>query len=429
MKKTLIAFAALSAIAGMAQAQSTVTLYGLLDANVGSAKTNVFTPFVPAPANAAALAANPRLANGSYSSQRQTIVGSGGLNGSRFGFRITEDLGGGLAAIGNLEGGLSIDTGASGQGGLLFGRQANVGVASASLGTVTIGRNKSPYYDVHASVGLRESAFDATSNTNFGTLANYNPADIAAVAAAPGVAAVTAAPGAAAAAYLLSNHASAAAPNAATWLGFNARVDNSIRYTSPNFSGFSVSGLYGFGENKTPAVDATKTVGASVQYANGPIGVYLAYQSDAYARTAGLKPALENILVGASYDFGVAKVGANYNRAKLKDVVASGFLNGTGVPGGSIDAQKEYGLSVSVPFGATVVEANYGQSKGDTLGKASAYGVQALYSLSKRTTLYTGYSSTKTYDRLAQLAVNSQAGSGSNIGRNSFFAAGVRHTF
>ena len=398
MKKTLIAFAALSAIAGMAQAQSTVTLYGLLDANVGSAKTNVFT-------------ASPATAinqNGSYSSQRQTIVGSGGLNGSRFGFRITEDLGGGLAAIGNLEGGLSIDTGASGQGGLLFGRQANVGVASASLGTVTIGRNKSPYYDVHASVGLRESAFDATSNTNFGTSANYNPAN------------------AAGAAYLLSNHASATAPNAATWLGFNARVNNSVRYTSPNFSGFSVSGLYGFGEDKTPTVDATKTVGASAQYANGPIGVYLAYQSDAYVRTAGLKPALENILVGASYDFGVAKVGANYNRAKLKDIAASAFLGGTG---GNIDAQKEYGLSVSVPFGATVVEANYGQSKGDTLGKASAYGVQALYSLSKRTTLYTGYSSTKTYDRLAQLTVNSQAGSGSNIGRNSFFAAGVRHTF
>ena len=397
MKKTLIAFAALSAIAGMAQAQSTVTLYGLLDANIGSAKTNVFTPVNPA---------NPLV--GSYSSQRQTIVGSGGLNGSRFGFRITEDLGGGLAAIGNLESGLNIDTGASSSATNLFNRQANVGVASATLGTVTIGRNKSPYYDVHASVGLRESAFDATSNTNFGTSANYNPAN------------------AAGAAYLLSNHNSAAAPNAATWLGFNARVNNSVRYTSPNFSGFSVSGLYGFGEDKTPAVDATKTVGASAQYANGPIGVYLAYQSDAYVRTAGLKPALENILVGASYDFGVAKVGANYNRAKLKDVAASAFLGGTG---GNIDAQKEYGLSVSVPFGATVVEANYGQSKGDTLGKASAYGVQALYSLSKRTTLYTGYSSTKTYDRLAQLTVNSQAGSGSNIGRNSFFAAGVRHTF
>lgn len=96
MKKTLIAFAALSAIAGMAQAQSTVTLYGLLDANINSFKTNSFD----ATTNQA-------------SSRSQTNISSGGLNGSRFGFRITEDLGGGLSAIGNLEGGLDIDTGKS----------------------------------------------------------------------------------------------------------------------------------------------------------------------------------------------------------------------------------------------------------------------------------------------------------------------------
>ena len=400
MKKTLIAFAALSAIAGMAQAQSTVTLYGLLDANVGSAKTNSFS---------APTLLNP---NGSYSSQRQTLVSSGGLNGSRFGFRITEDLGGGLAAIGNLEGGVNLDTGASGQGGLLFGRQANVGLASATLGTVTIGRNKTPYYDLHASTGLRESAFDATTNTNFGTAANYNPAS------------------AAGGAYLLSNHNSASAPTAATWLGFNARLNNSIRYTSPSFSGFSVAGIYGFGEDKGINQRASQTYGGTAQYTNGPIMAYLGYQSDGYARVAGVaRQSLENTLVGASYDFGVAKVGANYNRAKFKNVTATGFLNGNGVAGGSIDAQKEYGLSVSVPFGATVVEANYGQSKGNTLGKSTGAGIQALYSLSKRTTLYTGYSSTKAYDRLAQLSVNSQAGSGSTIERNSFFAAGVRHTF
>ena len=400
MKKTLIAFAALSAIAGMAQAQSTVTLYGLLDANVGSAKTNSFS---------APTLLNP---NGSYSSQRQTLVSSGGLNGSRFGFRITEDLGGGLAAIGNLEGGVNLDTGASGQGGLLFGRQANVGLASATLGTVTIGRNKTPYYDLHASTGLRESAFDATTNTNFGTAANYNPAS------------------AAGGAYLLSNHNSASAPTAATWLGFNARLNNSIRYTSPSFSGFSVAGIYGFGEDKGINQRASQTYGGTAQYANGPIMAYLGFQSDGYARVAGVaRQSLENTLIGASYDFGVAKVGANYNRAKFKNVTATGFLNGNGVAGGSIDAQKEYGLSVSVPFGATVVEANYGQSKGNTLGKSTGAGIQALYSLSKRTTLYTGYSSTKAYDRLAQLSVNSQAGSGSTIERNSFFAAGVRHTF
>ena len=193
MKKTLIAFAALSAIAGMAQAQSTVTLYGLLDAYVGSVKSNSF---------------NAPPAAGNYSSLRQTVVNSGGLNGSRFGFRITEDLGGGLAAIGNLEGGVSLDTGASGQGGLLFGRQANVGLASASLGTLTIGRNKSPYYDIHSGTGLRETAFDVTGGGS-SALAAYNPTN------------------AAGAATLLGNRGT----TAATWLGSAARVDNSLRYT------------------------------------------------------------------------------------------------------------------------------------------------------------------------------------------------------
>ncbi len=390
MKKTLIAFAALSAIAGVAQAQSTVTLYGLLDAYAGSVKSNSFNaPVAPATV-------------GNYSSLRQTVVNSGGLNGSRFGFRITEDLGGGLAAIGNLEGGVSLDTGASAQGGLLFGRQANVGLASASLGTLTIGRNKSPYYDIHSGTGLRETIFDVTGGGS-SALAAYNPTNSAGAAT------------------LLGNRG----PSAVTWLGSAARVDNSLRYTSPSFSGFSVSGLYGFGENKTATADASQTYAASARYSNGPIDVYLAYQSEASARTATLKPALENTMFGGSYDFGVAKVGAVYNRAKLKDVTTtSAFLAPVG---SSIDPQKEYGFTVAVPFGATVIEANYGQSKGDTLGKATGYGVQALYSLSKRTTLYTGFSSTKAYDRLAQLSAD--AAPGSSIERTQIFAVGARHTF
>ena len=109
MKKTLIAFAALSAIAGMAQAQSTVTIYGLVDANLSSLKTNVVVG-----TGAAA----------SVQSLRQTRIEGGGLNGNRWGIRVSEDLGGGMAAIANLESGFNIDTGASGQGGLLFGRRA-----------------------------------------------------------------------------------------------------------------------------------------------------------------------------------------------------------------------------------------------------------------------------------------------------------------
>ena len=391
MKKTLIAFAALSAIAGMAQAQSTVTLYGLLDANIGSFKTNSFDAVT-----------------GQASSRSQTNINSGGLNGSRFGFRITEDLGGGLSAIGNLEGGLDIDTGKSAQGGLLFGRQANVGLASTTLGTVTIGRNKSPYYDLTSSTHLQQSTFDPSSFTN-NTLSNIGVAN--------GV--ISPAGAVTAAQYLLANHGGQNNVNSSTALGFNARIDNSIRYTSPNFSGFSASLLYGFGENKTATTSASRTTGATAQYANGPVLVYLGYQSDALATAAnGSKPALENTLVGGSYDFGVAKVGASYNRAKLKDITRGGA---------GISPQKEYALSVAVPLGATTLQAGYAQSKGDTLGKSTGFGVQALYALSKRTTLYTGYSTLKAYDNLASAYV--LATPGSSIERSKLFAAGVRHTF
>ena len=400
MKKTLIAFAALSAIAGAAQAQSTVTLYGLLDANVGAAKSNVFNPGVPGTANPFSF----------YNSQRQTLVSSGALNGSRFGFRISEDLGGGLAAIGNLEGGVNLDTGSSAQGGLLFGRQANVGLASKSLGSFTIGRNKSPYYDIHAGTGFRETAWDATGGGSQGTVGAYN------VASAAGAAA------------LLGSRGN----TAVTWLGTRTRIDNSLRYNSPDFSGFSASALYGFGEDKTNTLKASQTYVGTVRYANGPLDAYVAFQSEGFARVAGTpRQSLENTLFGVSYDFNVVKVGATYNYAKFKNVTKSAFLNGNGfvngVAGGSIGAQKEYGLTASVPFGAFVIEGNYGQSRGDTLGKSNGYGLQALYSLSKRTTLYTGYSSTKAYDRLAQLTVNALPGS--SIERNQFFAAGIRHTF
>ncbi|WP_395398982.1 porin [Pseudoduganella sp. UC29_106] len=74
-----------------------------------------------------------------------TKVTSGVESGSRLGFKGTEDLGDGMAAIFLLESGYQADTGAMGQGGLLFGRQAYVGLQSRA-GTVTLGRQYTPQY-------------------------------------------------------------------------------------------------------------------------------------------------------------------------------------------------------------------------------------------------------------------------------------------
>lgn len=101
MKKTLVALAALSTIATMAHTQSTVTLYGILDANIANFKSN-------------------QVSGTTIQSLSQAKIDSGGSSGSRWGIRFTEDLGDGLSAVGNLESGINLDAGSSAQGGLLL---------------------------------------------------------------------------------------------------------------------------------------------------------------------------------------------------------------------------------------------------------------------------------------------------------------------
>ncbi len=381
MKKTLIALAALSAIAGAAQAQSSVTLYGVVDTDFARATTNT-------------------VSGTAVKSLSQTQLRTDGLSGNRWGLKGSEDLGGGMTAIFNVESGFALDTGASGQGGLLFGRRANVGL-SAGFGKVELGRNSSPYDDVaadHSMMGM--SSFDPS---------NYNTGPSTTSAAA------------------LTNTAAGAAPflgRVYNWVGYATRFNNSIKYTTPNFSGFTASGMYALGEDNTNTNDASKSMSLNVKYVKGPLLVSAGYQSETLANsvTTTKTPALENTLLSAAYDFGVAKVGMGFNHAVYKDVAAPAILGG-----GSFAAQNGWDLSVAVPFGATTVSANYSVSNGDTLGKSTGFGIQALYALSKRTTLYVGAVSTSAYDKLANAVTANTIGS--DIQRNSIYAAGVRHTF
>lgn len=407
MKKTLIALAALGAMAGAAQAQSTVTIYGLLDANIGNYKTN-------------------QVSGSSISGISQSKIDSGGLNGSRWGIRLSEDIGGGTAVIANLESGINLDDGASAQG-RLFGRRANVGVASG-FGTVTIGRNSSPYDDVAADHAMMAASLFDPSNTNNA----FSPAQAAAVGTSQAANAV------------LLNHGVTGSGAHVTWVGFNTRFNNSVKYITPNFGGFTAAVLYAFGEDKTTgagSVGASKALSANLKYVNGPLLISGAYQSEqigsltgtaiANPNTGGLKPALQNTLLNVSYDFGVAKVGFGANRAKFKDVITSFTASGAGGTAHEMGAQKEYSLSVAVPLGATTLSAGYAQSKGDDLGRARGYGIQALYSLSKRTTLYVGGVSTRNYDNVIanSNALATAAGVTNNITRTTTYAAGIRHTF
>jgi hypothetical protein len=199
MKKTLLAVAVLGAFAGTAAAQSSVTLYGVADANVERIK------------GATSL----------------TRISSGGVQGSRWGLRGTEDLGGGLKAVFQLESGFNIDTGTSGQGGALFGRQAYVGLAG-SFGAVRLGRQYSPMDDVAGMVGTK--THDVLSVVPIIGNGDYN------------------------------------------------RVNNAVTYLTPNFGGFTAQVQYSLGaenQNTNTSKDFQKQYSMHAMYSGGPFSAGL----------------------------------------------------------------------------------------------------------------------------------------------------------
>ncbi|NVD74292.1 porin [Duganella sp. BJB1802] len=119
MQKHVMGALALGLVSAVAQAQSSVTVYGIADAGLV-------------------------LERGGPAGNTQN-VSSGVGSGSRLGFKGKEDLGGGLVAGFQLENGYNIDTGTAGQGGLLFGRQAYVSL-SGSAGSISAGRQYMPYF-------------------------------------------------------------------------------------------------------------------------------------------------------------------------------------------------------------------------------------------------------------------------------------------
>lgn len=144
MKKSLVALAVLAA-SGAVMAQSSVTLYGLVDLGLTSYDNGTDTV---------------------------TAIDGGtnvtGLNGNRWGLKGSEDLGGGLKAIFTFESGFTADDGKSAQGGRLFGRQSYVGL-QGGFGTVKMGRLMNPIYQ---NTGTLEAFADALAGDS-AYLLNY----------------------------------------------------------------------------------------------------------------------------------------------------------------------------------------------------------------------------------------------------------------
>ncbi|WP_427305987.1 porin [Cupriavidus sp. H39] len=138
--KTLVAAAVGTVFAASAEAQSSITLYGIADAGFEYVSHAGM--------------------DGSGSAYR---VSSGSISGSRWGLRGKENLGGGLGATFVLESGFSIDTGAMAQGGRLFGRQAFVGIYG-NWGQITLGRQNNTLFDLFAGLDpLRYATYSLIS--------------------------------------------------------------------------------------------------------------------------------------------------------------------------------------------------------------------------------------------------------------------------
>ncbi|MDR5780396.1 porin [Caballeronia sp. LZ065] len=387
MKKSLLALAALGVFAGAAHAQSSVTLYGIIDA--GFVYTN----------NAAG--------------QKQYQMNSGNLQGSRWGLRGTEDLGGGLKAIFVLENGFNVFNGRLGQGGAEFGRQAYVGLGSTQFGTVTLGRQ----YD---SVVDYTGAFEVGSQ--WASYFGAHPGD-------------------------LDN------------LNNSNRVNNAIKYTSANYAGFTFGGLYSLGGN-AGQFNRNQIWSVGAGYAQGPLQLGAGYlnvkdpnysffgntpassttasnmaASRVYSGFASAKTQ-QVISAGGAYTFGAATVGATYSNTQFKDVAseAGTGLNPAGYTGGSgkfhnAEINFKYQLTPALLLGVA-----YDYTKGYGLGDAKYHQAMlgADYFLSKRTDLYIDgvYQHASGTDSTGRSAVASINGLSPSSTTNQLAAiVGIRHKF
>jgi GBP family porin len=343
MKKIPVAVAVLGALAASsAQAQTSVTLYGIIDA--GLMYTN-----------------NVQKGAASGSLFQAT---SGNINGSRFGLRGAEDLGGGYKAIFVLENGFNVQNGNLGQHSRLFGRQAYVGLGSSTFGTVTLGRQYDSLVDYVAPLS-------GTAGT-FGDTGFAHPFD--------------------------NDN-----------LNHSVRMNNAVKYASNNYAGFKFGALYAFSNSTDFALNRAYSAGASYQW--GPLNVAAGYLqingSNSATNTAGAIDTAESAAngtggfqvgadvervfgAGINYAFGPAVVGFVYTNSHYQGSKAFGMTNGS-MHFDNYELNAKYALTPAVSLGVTDTYTDGHISGSPTFGsdpKFNQVNLQAVYSFSKRTDVY-----------------------------------------
>ena len=291
MKKSLIALAVLAA-SGAAMAQSSVTLFGIVDTNVS---------YLDGVSNAAGTNTDSKYG-----------IGTSGNATSRLGFRGVEDLGGGLKAGFHLEGEIFGDDGNA--SGFNFKRRSTVSLAGG-FGEVRLGRDLTPgyskfiSYDLFGQVGIGQFMgwSDWATNSDVGTTVSTADAS-------------------------------------------NVRSSNMISYYTPNFGGLTAGLGYGFDEQTTGK--AGRYVGGYVAYDNGPLSLAASYdQRDLLVNGLVAGSAVldrDTFTLGGSYNLNVVKLNAIVQQSKYKALGESEKVNayalGVSAPVGAGEVKLQYAL-------------------------------------------------------------------------------------
>ena len=386
MKKSLVALAAL-ALAGIASAQSSVTLFGVLDAGVSYNDTK------------------SNLSNGGSVKRSQWTQSTSGYNSSRLGFRGTEDLGGGLAASFWLEAGLGNDTGAAGGGGTqLFNRRSTVSLSGA-FGEVRIGRDYTPTF-------WNDTTFDPFGTNGVGSNVIFGAH--------------------------LAPTATPASPTSPYADGNYVRASNTVGYFLPsNLGGFYGQVQYGLAEQvKTTGTNvstAGRYVGGRFGYANGPLDVALAYGESTTNDLIVSNNKVKTANLGASYDFGMVKAFAELSQFKLASGIATTIVDNSKVNGLLIGA--------TAPIGAGLIRASFSTARVSLPGadpRADKFALGYVHNLSKRTALYATYAHVNNKNFGANVpGISANAGTGSSPlaygagtpSSSNGYDFGVRHAF
>jgi general bacterial porin, GBP family len=346
MIKSVFSAAVLSLWAGASYAQSSVTLYGIID-------------------TALIYGNSEKTAQGGHSGIEEN---SGGISGSRFGFRGREELGDGLSAIFDLEDGFSSQSGRLSNSGVLFGRQAYVGLSSTDYGSVTLGRRYSFQSEY-------VSALSAEGRGWGGNLADH-PFD-----------------------------------NDDTIR--HTSIQNSIRYESVNYRGLQYGGMYGF-SNEPGQFANNRAYSLGAKYASGPVSLAAAFEEFDRSATpaanlnasgavtsadgdAVITGGREQIWgIGGKYNFGASSVGFIWTHSSTNNVTSvfqSGGLAplvGNNLRFDNFEINGRYFVTPAFSLAAayTLTDGHFDSASKNLSPTWHEAIVQADYNFSARTDLY-----------------------------------------